>query len=421
MSKSKREVFTDLRNKRNGITLIALVVTIIVLLILAGVAISLTIGQNGIFSRAQTAVNTWRESEANEQLAMGELEDWMDEAINGPQAEEGTLSWMYEQALQDNCTNADGSCNNPNHLHIGDYVDFNGITQSLSKDEVKAYDSKTGATSSRSDGTGNYQSYTVNSSTNQVNWRVLGYDGNTKQVKLIAATPLKANDNDGYLVMYGAQSYETGYLVPDEISSEIYEGLSYVADARSVKESDIDELVGITADNIRDYNLDPFYGGKNYGDPYNFPNAYSPAEVVANPTGYRDTPAKGLSGTVDGYYYTVNGVDNDGEPYVNLDNQRIYNMLFNDTEIYSGGAYWLSSRGVYANSGLAHFGPCRVVTDGGVAYAGAYYLFNADSDGIVDEYDGAYAVRSVVSLTSDAPASEIPKIADKTEEPWGDG
>ena len=65
--------------KRNvqGITLIALVVTIIVLLILAGIAINLTIGQNGIFSRAQKSVNTWRNAETNEQLAMGELEKWM--------------------------------------------------------------------------------------------------------------------------------------------------------------------------------------------------------------------------------------------------------------------------------------------------------------------------------------------------------
>ena len=52
-------------------------------MILAGVAISLTIGQNGIFSRAQTAANTWRNAETNEQLAMGELEDWMDGYMNG--------------------------------------------------------------------------------------------------------------------------------------------------------------------------------------------------------------------------------------------------------------------------------------------------------------------------------------------------
>ena len=66
-----------LKKQVKGITLIALVVTIIVLLILAGIALNLTIGQNGIFSRAQTAANTWRNAETNEQLAMGELEGWM--------------------------------------------------------------------------------------------------------------------------------------------------------------------------------------------------------------------------------------------------------------------------------------------------------------------------------------------------------
>ena len=52
-------------------------------MILAGIAISLTIGNNGIFSRAQIAVNTWRNAENNEQLVMGELEDWMDDYSNG--------------------------------------------------------------------------------------------------------------------------------------------------------------------------------------------------------------------------------------------------------------------------------------------------------------------------------------------------
>ena len=78
-----------LKKQVQGITLIALVVTIIVLLILAGVAISLTIGQNGIFSRAQTAANTWRNAESNEQLAMGELEDWIDGQLNGNGGNQG--------------------------------------------------------------------------------------------------------------------------------------------------------------------------------------------------------------------------------------------------------------------------------------------------------------------------------------------
>ena len=52
----KQKTIQTIKKQVKGITLIALVVTIIVLLILAGVAISLTIGQNGIITRAQTAV-----------------------------------------------------------------------------------------------------------------------------------------------------------------------------------------------------------------------------------------------------------------------------------------------------------------------------------------------------------------------------
>ena len=90
MEKGKTSLnIRKLKKQVKGITLIALVVTIIVLLILAGVAISLTIGQNGIFSRAQTAVNTWRNAETNEQLAMGELEDWMDGYMNGNGGNQG--------------------------------------------------------------------------------------------------------------------------------------------------------------------------------------------------------------------------------------------------------------------------------------------------------------------------------------------
>ena len=81
--RSKRITMKKLKKNVKGITLIALVVTIIVLLILAGVALNLTIGQNGIFSRAQTAANTWKNAEANEQLALGEGADIIDQYLNG--------------------------------------------------------------------------------------------------------------------------------------------------------------------------------------------------------------------------------------------------------------------------------------------------------------------------------------------------
>ena len=64
--------------KENGITLVALVVTIIVLLILAGVAISLTIGNNGLFTRAQNAAETWGKGEENTYKAMNKAVDEYD-------------------------------------------------------------------------------------------------------------------------------------------------------------------------------------------------------------------------------------------------------------------------------------------------------------------------------------------------------
>ncbi len=47
----KQKLKEKVNKKNNGITLIALVITIIVLLILAGVSISMFTGQNGILTR----------------------------------------------------------------------------------------------------------------------------------------------------------------------------------------------------------------------------------------------------------------------------------------------------------------------------------------------------------------------------------
>lgn len=67
--------------KEGGITLVALVVTIIVLLILAGVAISLTIGNNGIFTRAQNATKIWNEATKNEQKEMDKFNQTYDQVL----------------------------------------------------------------------------------------------------------------------------------------------------------------------------------------------------------------------------------------------------------------------------------------------------------------------------------------------------
>ncbi len=57
-------------NNEKGITLVALVVTIIVLLILTGVSLNLVLGDNGIITRAQDAVTRYKEAETQEQWQM---------------------------------------------------------------------------------------------------------------------------------------------------------------------------------------------------------------------------------------------------------------------------------------------------------------------------------------------------------------
>ena len=71
--------------KRNtkGITLIALVVTIIVLIILAGVSINLVFGNLGIVTKAKEAKRMQEQAELNEQIALGELSNEIDKTING--------------------------------------------------------------------------------------------------------------------------------------------------------------------------------------------------------------------------------------------------------------------------------------------------------------------------------------------------
>ena len=60
--------------KNNGITLIALVITIIVLLILAGVAISMLSGENGILNKAKEAKEKTEEGQKQEETALIDYE-----------------------------------------------------------------------------------------------------------------------------------------------------------------------------------------------------------------------------------------------------------------------------------------------------------------------------------------------------------
>lgn len=65
-------------NKNKGITLIALVITIIILIILAGISVATLTGDNGLFSRAKQAKENTEEARNLENTILGEYENKID-------------------------------------------------------------------------------------------------------------------------------------------------------------------------------------------------------------------------------------------------------------------------------------------------------------------------------------------------------
>ncbi len=75
------------KKQEKGITLMALVITIIVLLILAGVTIAMLTGDNGIISKAMQAKIRTEEAKETEETGLNEIENY----INGKSAEAGVV------------------------------------------------------------------------------------------------------------------------------------------------------------------------------------------------------------------------------------------------------------------------------------------------------------------------------------------
>ena len=68
--------------KEKGITLVALVVTIVVLLILAGVSLSLVISNQGILTRSKAAATNYTNTAAEEKAGLQNVETYMNNLNN---------------------------------------------------------------------------------------------------------------------------------------------------------------------------------------------------------------------------------------------------------------------------------------------------------------------------------------------------
>ena len=81
--KNVQKIMKEKTRTNKGITLIALVITIIVLLILAGVSIAMLTGDNGILTQAQNAKNRTAEAEAEERADLEEQNQLIENLVGG--------------------------------------------------------------------------------------------------------------------------------------------------------------------------------------------------------------------------------------------------------------------------------------------------------------------------------------------------
>ena len=103
--------------KQSGITVVALVVTIVVLLILAGVSINLVLGENGLISNAKEARDKTKSAEVNEKTQMDSASDFIAEAVNNTELPQTNETKPYMPG--DSFTKVDGT-NLANGLTIQD-------------------------------------------------------------------------------------------------------------------------------------------------------------------------------------------------------------------------------------------------------------------------------------------------------------
>lgn len=413
----------------NGITLIALVVTIVVLLILAGVSLNAIFSENGLINRAKDAQNKMDQATQNDLDSINSLNEWIDGKINGTtgsggtvEGKEGSLLAMYQKAQKENCDNADGKCNDATHLHIGDYVDYKNPTSGT----ANVTSAESGVYGNDPDGNATVnitQTYTLSTTKNNVKWRVLGIDSETGGIKLISADPIERDANsalltavsvdseDNMLYLKGAESYIYGPTAMNKIGA-MYLNSTYATKARSATMDDVNEITGVTTpEEIKKVNIFTVQGLQQYGTSFSFENQYTPKlwleigkKADATKAVTVDGDGEGTKG-VTGYAYYVNSA-NAEITSAKMTNTRAYDLLFKGADTKP---YWLASRGVVAYSKGAEFGPAGVGIDddGACAGVGNCFFYSPSDEGV-----GGVAVRPVVILKSDVMATDVAKIAD---------
>lgn len=338
-----------------GITLVALVITIIILLILAGISIS-ALTNTGLFEKAKEARDKTYNATENQAKTLNEYEDELNKYVSG------TTS---TQKLADK-------------VKVGDYVtytpdelDNNALT--TLKTNLKNY-------SGASDNTTNSAI-----ARDSLSWRVLDIDEKTGQVRLISATPTSST-----IALKGYNGYNNAVKLLDDACSTLYNS-KLATKVQNLKIEDITKHMTTQPTEETEYHPKYIDYPKILEQEKNQTVVKSTTEnklEVSSQsifvTGYDTSATSTLKNNY--WYKTMTTNDFDGE------NKEMYYKLFIKNGEKNYNEYWISSRCVDADSDVAYF-RVRFVYSGLV---NANVLYNSRGT----EFPDAFAFCPVITLNS---------------------
>ncbi len=413
------------RNER-GVTLIALVVTIVVLLILAGTAIAMLTGDDGIIKNAQLgkedndkgrekeivtlAVGSALSEEEGYEIKREHLNTALANHI-GTEGEDYTLSETepyivkYMDSGRSYIIDEKGKVSEyvditEYGVEVGQCVAYNPTISDLSGTAVEA--EKLTYTSPEGDGQnhGNGDSAQTFTATTSTKWKILSIENGT--VTLISEDVIKT-DAGGNFVLYGAP----GYLYAEQELNEVCKiyGYGYGADKSQVTTYSYggpkdEELTGqITGSGARSIRVEDINKYAGITEDENGIPRFSDGTAVYSSYGSTTNP------TVNVYYPTINNTNGESEKagvsnlkytYYNYDKSKITNPTIKDT-LFTVTNYWLASRCVFTSSSNAYF-YVRYVSSSNVD---ASNLCDCNGSDLTEHTRSNYAVRPLVSLKSE--------------------
>ena len=388
--------------KEKGITLIALVITIIVLLILAGVSIAMLTGENGILSQAQKADVETRGAAVEEAKNLWETNKTLDENTGENTAE--SLEELVNRLVDENLLTEDEK-----DLILGNEekgIEATGEVTIGSRTIVFGIEGPT-IGSKYDEGAIKIGDKITYSANGQNDWIVFGKDG-SGNVLLTTVAPVE----NGFDLEGGVESW-LNYETNLNNACSVYGGKEKIQGeditARSITMEDINRVTGFQKPDLSSYRytfgaiddyenrkVDYYYPSSSVSGYWQKPSAtdtWTPGEEF-DPYAYGYVEGKFM-------YETLAG---GGETTINEENFKyVVGEGYKEGTFFS--PYVVASRSVNVSSGNASFYIAAV--RGGLVRSIDYSLCNSDAEGgYDDDFSGTVPVRPIVILPSDLQVEE---------------